>query len=83
MHITRASVGARVIKCKLFFSFVFGRQKEGGGGGSCSQAFLAKTVETGHENLVDMLDNSAGYSTMSKGKKHVKCVSKWCHLFYA
>ena len=25
-------------------------------------------METGHENLVDVLDNSARYSTMSKGK---------------
>ena len=32
------------------------------------QAFLAETVETGHENLVDVLDNSARYSTMSKKK---------------
>ena len=32
--------------------------------GSWSQAFLAKTVETGHENLEDVL------------KEHVECVSK-------
>ena len=25
-------------------------------------------METGHENLVDVLDNSDGYTTMSKGK---------------
>ena len=36
--------------------------------GSWSQAFLPETVETGHENLVNVLDNSARYSTMSKGK---------------
>ena len=30
-----------------------------------------------------VLDNSARYSTVSKEKKHVECVSKWCHLFYA
>ena len=59
----RASVGSRGIKYKAFFSFVFGRK-----GGSWSQAFLAETVETGHKNLVDVLDNSARYSTMSKGK---------------
>ena len=62
--VTRASVGARVLKCKpFFFFFVFGRQK-----GSWSQAYLAETMETGHENLVDMLDNSAQYSMMSKRK---------------
>ena len=32
------------------------------------QAFLPETVETGHENLADVLDNSARYSTMSKRK---------------
>ena len=36
--------------------------------GSWSQALLAETVETGHENLVGVLDNRARYSTMSKGK---------------
>ena len=61
----------------VFFSY-FGRQN----GGSWSQAFLAEAVETGHKNLVDVLDNRARYSTMSKGK-HVECVSKWWHLFYA
>ena len=46
------------------------------------QTFLAETVETGNENLVDVLDNSARYSTDVKTEKHVECVSKWCHLFY-
>ena len=30
--------------------------------------FLAETMETGNENFVDVLDNSARYPTMSKGK---------------
>ena len=51
-------------KMQAVFFFVYGRQK----GGSSSQEFLAETVETRHENLVDVLDNSARYSTMSKGK---------------
>ena len=37
-------------------------------GKSWSQAFLAETVETEHENLVDVLNNSAQYSTILKGK---------------
>ena len=61
---TRAFVGARVAKCKPFFFLRIWSPK----GGSWSQAFLAETVETGHENLVNVLNNSARYSTMSKGK---------------
>ena len=62
--ITRASVGARVIKCKPFIFLRIWSPKRG----LWSQAFLAETVENGHENLVGVLDNSARYSTMSKGK---------------
>ena len=42
-------------------------------------------METGHKNLEDVFDNSARYSTMSKGwkGKKVECVSKWCYFFYA
>ena len=37
-------------------------------------------METGHENFVDVVDYSARYYMMLKGKKFVECVSKWCHL---
>ena len=39
-----------------------------GGGGAWSEVFLAETLETGHKNLVDVLHNSARYSTILKGK---------------
>ena len=46
----------------LFSSYLVAKR------GVIVQAFLAETVETRHDNLVDVLDNSARYSTMSKGK---------------
>ena len=50
----------------VFFFFVFSRQRVGWR--LWSQAFLAETVEPGHENLVDVIDNGARYSTFSKTK---------------
>ena len=57
---------ARVYKnVSRFFLFVFGRQNGVMVSGIPS---VDQLLETRHKNLVDVFDNSAQYSTMSKGK---------------